>query len=153
MDPLLSASEQFATTISFKDGHSGSAKLLQMAASRVTKAQSVGTRNLGEAFRLISDMCAIISLPKLVTDTAKQLFKRVDEERLLKSKGLEAVIGACIFIACRQANVGRTFKEICALTHVNKKVCFSVAISLNAVKRCMKERERLSCSIIASCLV
>lgn len=93
-----------------------------MAASRVTKSQSNGTRDLAEAFRAIGDMCAIISLPKLVVDTSKQLFKRVDEERLLKNKSMEAIIAACIFIACRQAEVARTFKEIVALTNIDKKV-------------------------------
>jgi transcription initiation factor TFIIB len=45
-----------------------------------------------------------------------------DEEKLLRGKPLDAVIAACIFIACRQAHVPRTFREICNLTHVSKKV-------------------------------
>jgi len=52
---------------------------------------------------------------------AKQLYKRSDEEKLLRGKPLDAVIAACIFIACRQAHVPRTFREICNLTHVSKK--------------------------------
>ena len=31
------------------------------------------------------------------------------------------MIAACIFIACRQAHVPRTFREICNRTHVSKK--------------------------------
>ena len=46
---------------------------------------------------------------------------RSDEEKLLRGKNLDAVIAACIFIACRQAHVPRTFREICNLTHVSKK--------------------------------
>jgi len=45
-----------------------------------------------------------------------------DEEKLLRGKPLDAVIAACIFIACRQAHVPRTFREICNLTHVSKKI-------------------------------
>lgn len=67
-------------------------------------------------------MCDVISLPRSIVDTSKQLFKRVDEEKLLKGKSQDAIIAACIFIACRQGRVARTFKEIVALTSVPKKV-------------------------------
>lgn len=66
-------------------------------------------------------MCDSISLSKIVSDTAKQLYKRVEDEKLLRGKSSDAVIAACIFIACRQEKVGRTFREICALTRVPKK--------------------------------
>lgn len=120
-DPLLDSSEQFATLISFRDGNTGVAKALQMAASRVSKDGSSNAQKMQNAFRDISNMCDTISLPRTIVDTSKQLFKRVDEEKLLKGKPLDAVIAACIFIACRQGRVPRTFKEICALTNVEKK--------------------------------
>ena len=73
-------------------------------------------------------MCDQISLPRTVTDSAKQLFKRQEEEKLLKGKAANAVIAACIFIACRDQRVERSFKEIVALSGVPKKQiaqCFS----------------------------
>jgi len=128
VDPLLDASEQFTTIISFKDGNTGAARALQMAASRVTRADT-GGRDLKDAFATIAAMCEAISLPKSIVDSSKQLFKRADEERLLKGKSVDAIIAACIFIACRQGRVPRTFKEIVALTSVSKKdigACFKV---------------------------
>lgn len=121
-DPLLDASEQFATIISFKDGNTGAARTLQMAAARVSKDGQAGGRNLGDAYRDIGNMCDAISLPKSIVDMSKQLFKRVDEEKLLKGKAQPAIIAACIFIACRSGRVPRTFKEIVALSNVSKKV-------------------------------
>lgn len=112
--------EQLDTTISFKDGGSGLARELQRAASRGSASRS--ERNLLQAFRDISSWCDQFSLPKTISDIAKQLYKRSDEEKLLRGKPLEAVIAACIFIACRKAHVPRTFREICNLTHVSKKV-------------------------------
>jgi len=119
-DPLMEGMEQLDTVISFKDGGSGIARELQRAASRGQNARS--ERNIVSAFRDISAMCDQFSLPKTISDIAKQLYKRSDEEKLLRGKPLEAVIAACIFIACRQAHVPRTFREICQLTHVSKKV-------------------------------
>lgn len=62
-----------------------------------------------------------ISLSRVVVDSAKQLFKKVDENKLLKGKSVEASSAACIYIACREHSVSRTFKEVCALTNVSKK--------------------------------
>jgi len=94
-----------------------------MAASRVARDSHNGTgRDLHSAYSQISTMCETISLPKSIIDTTKMLFKRCDEEKLLKGKKQEAIIGACIFVACKQGRVGRTFKEIMALTGVDKKV-------------------------------
>lgn len=111
--------EQLDTVISFRDGGSGMARELQLAASRSQNSRS--ERNLLTAFRDISSWCDQFSLPKTISDIAKQLYKRSDEEKLLRGKSLDAVIAACIFIACRQAHVPRTFREICNLTHVSKK--------------------------------
>ncbi len=119
-DPLMEGIEQLDTVISFRDGGSGIARELQRAASRSQSSRS--ERNILTAFRDISSWCDQFSLPKTISDIAKQLYKRSDEEKLLRGKPLDAVIAACIFIACRQAHVPRTFREICTLTHVSKKV-------------------------------
>lgn len=112
--------EQLDTVISFQDGGSGLARELQRAASRSQNSRA--ERNLLTAFRDISSWCDQFSLPKTISDIAKQLYKRSDEEKLLRGKPLDAVIAACIFIACRQAHVPRTFREICNLTQVSKKL-------------------------------
>jgi transcription initiation factor TFIIB len=119
-DPLMDGIEQLDTMISFRDGGSGISRELQRAATRAHGSRN--ERNLINAFRDISSWCDQFSLPKTISDIAKQLYKRADEEKLLRGKPLEAVIAACIFIACRQAHVPRTFREICNLTHVSKKV-------------------------------
>ncbi|KAN0140359.1 Cyclin-like protein [Lactarius tabidus] len=119
-DPLMEGMEQLDTIIGFKDGGTGIARELQRAATRSQNSRS--ERNLLSAFRDISSWCDQFSLPKTISDIAKQLYKRADEEKLLRGKPLDAVIAACIFIACRQAHVPRTFREICNLTHVSKKV-------------------------------
>lgn len=116
-NPLLEGS-QLDTIIGRRDGGTGVAKDLNKVHGRATAIK--GERNLVQAYKEISSMCEAISLSKLVSDTAKQLYKRVDDEKLLRGKTAEAIIAACIFIACRQQNVPRTFREICALTRVPK---------------------------------
>lgn len=111
--------DQLETTISFRDGGSGLAQELQRATSRGQANR--GERSILTAFRDIANWCDQFSLPRTISDIAKQMYKRADEEKLLRGKALDAVIAACIFIACRQAHVPRTFREICTLMHVSKK--------------------------------
>ena len=125
MNALVDGPDDFSTVISFRDNNTGVAKDLQRAARQA--ADKSGDRALTDAFQDIDAMCSAISLSRQVVDISKQLYKRVDEEKMLKSKPTDAVIAACIFIACRQARVPRTFKEIVALTGVDKKklaTCF-----------------------------
>jgi len=96
-NPLLDVGEAFETVISFRDGNTGVARDLQRAQKRM--ATKDGTRSLASAFREIASMCDIISLPKSVADVAKQLYKRIDEEKICRAKSTDAVIAACIFIA------------------------------------------------------
>ncbi|KAF9164907.1 transcription initiation factor IIB [Actinomortierella ambigua] len=117
-NPLLNG-PQLDTVISQKDGGSGAARELNRTHGRVTAVK--GERNLLQAYKEISAMCEAIGLPKLIVDVAKQLYKRVEDEKLLRGKPNESIIAACIFIACRQEGVPRTFKEVCALTQVPKK--------------------------------
>ncbi|CAG8608964.1 20692_t:CDS:2 [Racocetra persica] len=108
-DPLLDGS-QLDTIISRRDGGSGTARDLNKVHGRAN---------------------AVKGLTRLIADIAKQLYKRVEEEKLLRGKSTESIIAACIFIACRQENVPRTFKEICAITRVPKKEigrCFKTLI-------------------------
>ncbi|KAJ2657199.1 transcription initiation factor IIB, partial [Coemansia sp. RSA 1199] len=78
-------------------------------------------RNLVRAFNEISAACATMDLPRIIDDTARDLYKRVDAENLHRGKSIDAIIATCIFLACRQKSLPRTFKEICALTKVPRK--------------------------------
>ena len=49
------------------------------------------------------------------------LYRRCEEEKLPRGKQPDAIVATCLFIACRQAAVPRTFREIVELTNVPKK--------------------------------
>lgn len=73
------------------------------------------------AFREISGMADRINLPKNIVDRANKLFKQVYESKSLKGRSNDAISAACLYIACRQEGVPRTFKEICAISRISKK--------------------------------
>lgn len=116
-NPLLNGS-QLQTTIAFGDGSARSRDLLRAQGKSSTDK---ATKTLLSAYKEIGAHCDAVNIPKNVSDTAKHLFKLVDDAKAFKGKAQEAIIAGCIFIACRQCGVPRTFREIFALTKVSKK--------------------------------
>ncbi|KAI5787260.1 cyclin-like protein [Geopyxis carbonaria] len=115
-NPFLNGS-QLETSISYSPG--GAGRDLHRAQNKSTHNKD--TKALLTAYKEIGAFCDSMQLQKVVTDSAKQLFKRVDDSKSFKGKPQEAIIAGCIFIACRQEHVPRTFREICSLTRVPKK--------------------------------
>ena len=116
-NPLLNGS-QLQTTISFGDGSSSRSRDLHRAQNKSTHDKS--TKGLLAAYKEIGALCDAMSIPKNVSDTAKHLFKMVNDAGAFKGKSQDTIIAGCIFIACRQCKVPRTFREIFALTKVSK---------------------------------
>ncbi|XP_065191189.1 transcription initiation factor IIB-like [Sycon ciliatum] len=88
-------------------------------------------RALMSAFREISNMAERLNLPHSIMDRCNVLFKQVHQEKHLRGRTNDAIASACLFIACRQDNCPRTFKEICAVSKVSKKEigrCFKLIL-------------------------
>ncbi|KAI9673169.1 MAG: transcription initiation factor IIB [Caeruleum heppii] len=117
-NPLLNGS-QLQTTISFGDSGNGRSRELHRAQNKSTHDKA--TKGLLAAYKEIGAFCDALGIPKNVSDTAKHLFKMVDDAKALKGKPQEVLSAGCIFIACRQCKVPRTFREVFAVTRVTKK--------------------------------
>lgn len=92
---------------------------------------SSSDRALLNAFREITGMADRINLPKTIVDRANTLFKQVHDGKNLKGRANDAIASACLYIACRQEGVPRTFKEICAVSKISKKEigrCFKLIL-------------------------
>lgn len=116
-NPLLNGS-QLQTSISFGDG-GARARDLHRAQNKSTHDKS--TKTLLAAYKETGAMCDAWHLPRNVSDTAKHLFKMVNDAGAFRGKSQDVIIAGCIFIACRQCGLPRTFREIFALTKVSKK--------------------------------
>jgi len=82
---------------------------------------SSSDRVLMSAFREIGQMADRLNLPRMISDRADVLFKQVHVSKALKGRSTDAISSACLYIACRQEGVPRTFKEICAVSKISKK--------------------------------
>lgn len=119
-NPLLD-NENLDTMISSRDGNTGTSKELSKLQNRTGGAKTSSERNLIETFRNLTNLCERIGLPKNIADRAKLLYKQAHESKILRGKAREGMIGACIFNACREMQVSRSYKEISSLTGISKK--------------------------------
>lgn len=78
-------------------------------------------RNLNRALADMNRLCVTMDLSTKVRECACSLYLRVEQENWHRGKNTDTIIATCIFLACRQQGVPRTFKEICALTQVPRK--------------------------------
>jgi len=98
-------------------------------------------RALINGFKEIQSMADRINIQKCIVDKAKANFKEVYENKgvgkdgttvqSLRGRSNDAIAAACLYIACRQESVPRTFKEICAISKVSKREigrCFKLIL-------------------------
>ena len=126
MDGLV---ESLDTRIGARDGGTGLSRQLQRTAQM---GQGTQNRHILEAFDDIQRKCDSIHLPKMVSDTAKQLFRRAEEAKIARGKKTEAIVAAAIYVSCKVNRVPRTFPEICNLTKVKKKLIGQVFREMQA---------------------
>jgi len=99
-------------------------------------AMTAQHRALIAGFKKIQQIAGALNLPQSIIIKAQELFKRVEESKEIKKKG-DGLIAASVFIACRQAKVPRTIKELCAVADVKKSdlsKCFNKIKELKLYK-------------------
>lgn len=116
-NPLLNGA-QLQTAIAFGGGAAAKSRDLSRAQNKVNNDKS--TKTLLAAYKQIGAFCDGMSTSKNVSDTSKHLFKIVHDESAFRGKSQDSLIAACIFIACRQCKVARTFREVQDVTKVSK---------------------------------
>ncbi|KAI9796249.1 MAG: transcription initiation factor IIB [Piccolia ochrophora] len=109
---------QLQTKIS-ADGGSGRSRDLSRTQNKILHDKA--SKGLMAAYKEIGAYCDAVGISKQVSDLAKHLYRLVDDAKAFKGKPQDALQAGCIFIACRQCGVPRTFKEVFALTKVPKK--------------------------------
>lgn len=133
MNPLLNG-DQLETSIA--SGASGRARDLYRAQNKQSNEKA--NKALMAAYKEIGALCDGFNIQKNVADTAKWLFKLVDDAKAFKGKSQDVIIAGCIFIACRQCKVPRTFTEIFAVTKVSRK---EIGRIYKALEKFFRERD------------
>jgi transcription initiation factor TFIIB len=88
---------------------------------RNRNSESTQDRTIRVANREINEMAERLTVDRSIADKAQFIFHKVYTEKLIKGRSNDAIIAACMYIACRQQSVPRTFKEICRVSKSSKR--------------------------------
>ena len=128
--------EQLSTSVAFSESRNHK-NLARTQNNTVEKGQ----KSLMSGYRAIAQMVETNNMGSNVMNAAKHIYKLVDKHKFLKGKQTELVVAGCIFIACRQNGVGRTFQEIYNITKVEKKEVGRVYKQLSSFLKKIHEQE------------
>lgn len=78
-------------------------------------------RNVQQALRELDRMGSALGLPDDVRETAGVVYRRASEAGLLPGRSLEAVAGACLYAAARQAGLPRSLDEVASVSRVERR--------------------------------
>lgn len=101
---------------------------MRMSVGRMKKWQSrIRTsssqeRSLSNVLSRISELSSILTLPKMVTETAAHIYRLAAKNRTAKSKSIMGMTAASVYLACRKCSVGRTLKEVARGADLDKRV-------------------------------
>lgn len=121
IEPLLTCKvngSQLHTEIGFGDG---GLRVRELSRAQNKSNHDKANKTLQAAYGQITTLCEANNINKTVAETTKLLYKKAEEGKIFKGKSQDAIIAGCIFIACRQHEVPRSFREIYKLTNVSKK--------------------------------
>jgi transcription initiation factor TFIIB len=113
-NPLLTDGG-LSTLIAKPNGASGD--FLSSSLSRWQNRGSNNDRGLILAFKTIGTMSERLGLVPTIKDRANEIYKRVEDQKSSRGRNQDALLAACLYIACRQEDKPRTVKEICSIAN------------------------------------
>ncbi|RZC43932.1 hypothetical protein C5167_036872 [Papaver somniferum] len=113
-NPLLTDGG-LSTVISKPNGASGD--FLSSSLGRWQNRGSNPDRSLIQAFKTIATMSDRLGLVATIKDRANEIYKKVEDQKSIRGRNQDAILAACLYIACRQEDKPRTVKEICSVAN------------------------------------
>jgi len=89
-------------------------------------------KSLNEVFEIITSICTIHKIPKIISDTARILYKKIHDSKhktgvnigkniITRGKNRRSIYAACVMKACEMNRDPRTLKEIAIMFCIEEK--------------------------------
>ncbi|MCO5599491.1 hypothetical protein L7F22_053595 [Adiantum nelumboides] len=62
-------------------------------------------------------LIGMLGLVPTIKDRANEIYKKVEDLKSIRGRNQDAILAACLYIACRQEDKPRTVKEICSVAN------------------------------------
>ena len=93
--------------------------------TRTSKGQS-----LIYAFRQLNNLKEKLALPSSVIEKAAYVYRKAQRNEIVRGRTRTGAIAACVYIACREARIPRTFDEVARTTNITRKELSNAYIAI-----------------------
>jgi len=101
-------------------------------------SMSSANRAIINAIRDINEIAERANIPRTITDEAASWYKRVYEQNRLRNRPRQAIVTACIYLACRLNGAARSFRELSTISGQSQPVIAKCYKSI--IRSCDNER-------------
>jgi len=118
----------YGSVISFRGISSTNTNMKSLQRLSTWSLSSNSERSWMGIFDNIQTTCSINSLPKSIIIDACGLYKAMDDAQKVRGETRRALMGAAVYVACRQNGASRTYEEIADLFRVSiRSLCKAVS--------------------------
>ena len=86
-----------------------------------TQAHSPTDRNLRQAFSELDRLKDKLRLSDAAVEKTAYIYRKAQERGLVRGRTISAMVGAAIYIACRETGASRTLKDIAEIGNIKRK--------------------------------
>ena len=103
-------------------------------------------KSLYDEFQKIIIIAQNNGIPKIITDEAMRIHKKISEAKTFRGLNRDGIIAASIYVACRINNYPRTAKEIATMFHLDNssatKGCKNALSIINEIENKLENNEK-----------
>ncbi len=86
-----------------------------------TQAHSPTDRNLRQAFSELDRLKDKLGVSDAVIEKTAYIYRKAQERGLVRGRTISAMVGAALYIACRETGASRTLKDIAEIGNIKRK--------------------------------
>jgi len=88
---------------------------------RRSQVHESADRNLRQAFSELRGFSDKLTVSEAVMEKAAYIYRKALERNLVRGRSITSIIGASLYVACRDMEVPRTLKDVAVVSNVKKK--------------------------------
>jgi len=86
-----------------------------------TQIKSSSDKNFVQAFADMNNLKIKLALSDSIIETAAYRYRKAVEKGIIRGRSIKAMVGACVYFACRDAEIPRNLNDIAKTINIRKK--------------------------------
>jgi transcription initiation factor TFIIB len=95
-----------------------------------TQTRNSRTRSRIDAFRQLDRLKQKLALPDPVVQKAAYIYRKVQQKEIVRGRTRNGAMAGCVYIACREARIPRTFDEVAGIANITRKEVSNAYIAI-----------------------